>query len=319
MGEELVFFSFLYIKLFELCANVAFYNRSAELTTKLICSNSHFGAAALSAPMMLLCCSLTSASFTPRNPSSLSVDRLNSKIHTICRASLRPHPVACPRNDLWRKTVDRGYTVPLDFFWSVFSHLYPVPCLLNLPCCRFWETLLVATVCSFYFLCQAWRTWAYFLAFVNVHAVIQVPPDGVVGSRRCRCHPFAVCTVDVTECFSRQTVSALTSGLLCSSAKLTPSWSHVAKNFGLLAGCWHISCHCHPQMSPSPLCIYLPASCFSVKSVPHVPKKGWWMPTFFPWPWYKSFWISFHPFMYHVIELLLLSDQSLHRIVVLVY
>ena len=100
MGEELVFFSFLYIKLFELCANVAFYNRSAELTTKLICSNSHFGAAALSAPMMLLCCSLTSASFTPRNPSSLSVDRLNSKIHTICRASLRPHPVACPRNDL---------------------------------------------------------------------------------------------------------------------------------------------------------------------------------------------------------------------------
>ena len=52
-------------------------------TTKLICSNSHFGAVTLSAPMMLLRYSFASASFTPTNPSSLSVDRLNSKIYTI--------------------------------------------------------------------------------------------------------------------------------------------------------------------------------------------------------------------------------------------
>jgi len=45
-------------------------------TIKLICSNCHFGAAALSAPMtrMFLCCSFASASFTYKNPSSLSVD-----------------------------------------------------------------------------------------------------------------------------------------------------------------------------------------------------------------------------------------------------
>jgi len=33
-------------------------------TTKLMCSDSHFGADTLSAPMMLLCCSFASASFT---------------------------------------------------------------------------------------------------------------------------------------------------------------------------------------------------------------------------------------------------------------
>ena len=43
-----------------------------------------------------------------------------------------------------------------------------------------------------------------------MHAVIQVPLDGVVGSCNCRRHPFVICTVDVTACFSRQTVSALT-------------------------------------------------------------------------------------------------------------
>jgi len=92
IGEELVFFSFLYIKLFELGVEVASTTDPRLVTTKLICSNSHAGAAALSAPMMLLCCSFASASFTSRNPSSLSVDRLNSHIHTIFRASLIATP-----------------------------------------------------------------------------------------------------------------------------------------------------------------------------------------------------------------------------------
>jgi len=35
-----------------------------------------------------------------------------------------------------------------------------------------------------------------------MHAVIQVPPDGVVGSRKCRCHPFAAVAVDVTVRFN---------------------------------------------------------------------------------------------------------------------
>ena len=83
--------SVVYIKLFELGveASESLSTTDPRLsTTKLICSNFHFGAAALSALMMLLCCSFTSASFTSRNPSSLSIDRLNSKIYTICKASL---------------------------------------------------------------------------------------------------------------------------------------------------------------------------------------------------------------------------------------
>jgi len=80
---------------------------------------------------------------------------------------LRPHPVACPRNDLRRKTLDRGCTLPLDFFWLVLSFLYPVPSPPDLPCCRFLETLLVATACLCYFLCQAWQTWTYLSAFVQ--------------------------------------------------------------------------------------------------------------------------------------------------------
>jgi len=82
--------SFLYIKLFELGVQVTESLSTTDPrlpTTKLICPNSYFRAAALSAPMTLFCCSFASASFTLRNPSSLSVDHLNSKIYTICRTS----------------------------------------------------------------------------------------------------------------------------------------------------------------------------------------------------------------------------------------
>ena len=50
-----------------------------EPELKLICSNVHSGAAALSATMMLLCCSLASSSFTLRKSSFHSDDRLNSR------------------------------------------------------------------------------------------------------------------------------------------------------------------------------------------------------------------------------------------------
>ena len=115
IGEESVFLSFLYTKLLELGVDIAFYNGSAVTHNKLNLLtelNSHFRAAALSATMILLYCSLASASFTSRNPSSLSVDRLNSKIYTICRALLiGAHPVACPRNDFRKRKLDRGCTV----------------------------------------------------------------------------------------------------------------------------------------------------------------------------------------------------------------
>ena len=89
-----------------------------------------------------------------------------------------------------------------------------------------------------------------FWLLCSVHAVIQVPPDGVVGSRNCRCHSFAACTVDVTVCFGHETVSALTSGLSRYSTQPTPYSLHFAY-FCQKTGCWHISCHRHPQSSPS--------------------------------------------------------------------
>ena len=53
-----------------------------------------------------------------------------------------------------------------------------------------------------------------FWLLCSMHAVIQVLPDGVVGSRNCCCHPFAAGTINVAVYLNRETVSALTSGLL---------------------------------------------------------------------------------------------------------
>jgi len=46
---------------------------------------------------------------------------------------------------------------------------------------------------------------AAFWIFCSMHAVMQVPPDEVVGSRDCRCHPFAALTI----CFNRPAVLSL--------------------------------------------------------------------------------------------------------------
>jgi len=58
--------------------------------------------------------------------------------------------------------------------------------------------------------------------FCSMHAVIQVPPDGVVGSRNYCCHSSAACALDLTVCFNRQTVSALTWGMSHYPAQPTP-------------------------------------------------------------------------------------------------
>ena len=74
--QNLVPFPCLYIEFFELV--IASSTTAPRLpATKLICSNVHSGAAALSASMMLLCCSLDSSSFTLRKSLYLSDDRLN--------------------------------------------------------------------------------------------------------------------------------------------------------------------------------------------------------------------------------------------------
>ena len=143
------------------------YNGSAVTHTKLICWNSYVGAAALSAPIMLLCYAFISASFASRNPSSLSVDSLHSQIHTICRSSLIATPSGClPQKWFTKGTLHRTCTVSPDLFWLVLSSLFPEPFPPYLSRCIFLETLLVPTVWSCYFLCQTWQTWACFLAFM---------------------------------------------------------------------------------------------------------------------------------------------------------
>jgi len=129
---DVVFLSFWYIKLFELGVEVSFTINPRSPTTKLICSHHHFGAAALSAPMMLWCCPFASASFTCRNPSSLSVDCIISKIYSICRASLiatpsGPAPKTVYEESRWIKVV-----LCLLTFCDWYYHFFPILCLLRL-------------------------------------------------------------------------------------------------------------------------------------------------------------------------------------------
>ena len=119
IGEKFAFLSSLYFKLFELGVEVAFDNRSAVTYNKSNLLKFLLGAAALSAPMMLLCSSFALASFTSRIPSSLSIDHITRILKYIRSEEshwLRPYLVACPRDDLRRKTLDWSRTVSLDFF-----------------------------------------------------------------------------------------------------------------------------------------------------------------------------------------------------------
>jgi len=75
--------------------------------------------------MILLCCSFASASFTSRNQSPLSVDRLNSKIHTICRASLNAPPSGrLPQKQFVEKDVGSRLYRLFSLFFHWYFHLY---------------------------------------------------------------------------------------------------------------------------------------------------------------------------------------------------
>ena len=78
--HNLVPFPCLYI---ELVIEVIFHYCTTPPATKLICSNVHSKAAALSASMMLLRCSLASSSFALRKSLFLSDDHLNSRMYSV--------------------------------------------------------------------------------------------------------------------------------------------------------------------------------------------------------------------------------------------
>ena len=116
-----------------------------------------------------------------------------------------------------------------------------------------------------------------------MYAIIQVHLDEVVDSCNCHCHPFAACTVDVTVCFSRQTVSRASHAILHSrhpvdcllpNRPVGPILSRI-RAVGILPAtaipkrllCFHGICLSLKYF----LSINLPASCLSMKSSTHVP------------------------------------------------
>ena len=259
IDKELVVFSFLYIKLFELGVEVAFNIEQTNTrlpTTNLNCPDFHFPPPQLWAHRWCFCAAhlllRLSLPGTPRH--CLSTGQILKYIQSAYPHWLRPraHPlVACPRNDFRRKTLDRACTVPLDFFWLVSPPLYLVPSPPAHPCCRFRSLRNSSRRHSALMLLSLSSVTNLSLIFCFCAACTMSYRCLQVGSRNCRCHFFATCTV-IRLCLGRQTVSDLTSGLLRYSAKPTPCWLHLAY-FGQKTGCWPISCpgHRHPQSPPS--------------------------------------------------------------------
>jgi len=160
--------------------------------------------------MMLLCWSFACASFTSRNPPSLSVDCFNSKIFTICGASLTSGHLPEKRftkkaagSKLYRVSwlVLTGVITSITCAFSTSSSLLQIfrnsvfssPQRAHVT----WEKLPRVT-----FFVKRDKLELAFWLLCSMHAVKQVPPDGEVGSRNFRCHPFVAChtacTVDVT-------------------------------------------------------------------------------------------------------------------------
>jgi len=64
-------------------------------------------------------------------------------------------------------------------------------------------------------------------AFFAKFSLLQIPSlknsfRRYSGSRNCRCHSFTACTLDLTACFKRHNVGALTSGFSRYPAQPTP-------------------------------------------------------------------------------------------------
>ena len=149
---------------------------------------------------MLLCCSFA-ASFTSRNPSSLFVDHSNSRIYPICRASLiRKSSGRLPQK--WFTKKDSGSRLYCASHLFLTGHwwlspVYPVPFPPDLPCCRFLKLFLSPqhAYVTFFVKRDKLELALWLLSQCSVPAVIQVPPDAVVGNRNCCCHSFTACTV----------------------------------------------------------------------------------------------------------------------------
>jgi len=152
-----------------------------------------------------LCCSqsFAFASFISKNPSSLSVDRLNAtSIRSVQPHWLQPHPVACTTNNpiVCKRTLKWGCNIFVEGVFTILNCTVT-----SIPCASSAESFLLQILrnssrspsvlnAQCYFLCQAWQLWACFLASVQYAYCHAGAFGGVVGSRDCCCHPFAACT-----------------------------------------------------------------------------------------------------------------------------
>jgi len=189
-----------------------------------------------------------------RNPSSLSVDYLNSKIYTICISSLIVTPSGClPQKRFWKKdSSSRLYRASWLFLTGIVTS---ISCAFSASSSllQILKKLFSSPQCAHvtFFVTRDRLELAFWL-LCSVLAVIQVPLDGVVGSRNCHCHFFAAaCNVSIMWpwCvrFSTPDVSAVTSGLSQYSAQPTPCWLRLSiAYFGQITGCWCIFNHHRP-------------------------------------------------------------------------
>jgi len=137
--------------------------------------------------MMLLCCSFASASFTSRNPSSLSVDRLNSKIYTICRSSLIATPSGSPAPETIYEERSWIEVVPsLLTFCDWYCHLC-ILCLLRqlFPAADWWKIFSSPRRAHVTFFVKRDKLELAFVLLCSMHAVMQVPsPEFVTTHSR---------------------------------------------------------------------------------------------------------------------------------------
>jgi len=190
------------------------------------------------------------------------------------------------------------------------------------------HSLLEATACLFTFCVKRNKLELAFWHLFSMHAVIQVPPDGVVDSRNCRCHSFAACTVwpcvsaarpsvlspwaSHTILHSRHPAAAdcilpiLVTKLAVSvfSATAIPSRFFASMGFFCHSNTSLAWTFLHPVLAWSPLPMYCR-------------KAGGCLPCF-PSPWYKSFRNSPHRSMYHAVEPLPYSGHSLYQLVIFI-
>jgi len=137
---------------------------------------------------------------------------------------LRPHPVACPRNDLRRKTMECQIEIVqcLLTFLGFYCH-HHILCLLCQLFLAADSVLRKSSHRHVTFFVKRDKLELAFWFLCSVHADIQVPLKEVLGSPNCSCHSSAACAIHVTGvCFRRQTVSALALGLPRYSAQPTP-------------------------------------------------------------------------------------------------